>query len=173
MTLVDFKKANGGYSFRFDGPEFGLFLAVLETYPAQEGTLRTICGNVDAEDLLEEALQDHRAEVKKEFRETLAKKTTRGEDAEGRESFTLELSEGELEWLLQVLNDIRVGHWVKLGRPDGESGAVLAQPPTGETLRSITLFHFCSGWQEILLKSIEMAARGEFPPRPDERNGAA
>lgn len=162
MTLVDFQKDGGGFSFRFDGPEFGLFSAVLETYPAQEGTLRTICGNVDAEDLLEEALREHRENLKKEFRETLAKKTTRSEDMEGRESFTIQLSGGEVEWLLQVLNDIRVGHWVKLGRPDGGPNVVLTQPPTSETLRSMTLLHLCTVWQGILLESIATAARGEL-----------
>jgi hypothetical protein len=176
VTLVDFNAKGGALSFRFDGPEFGLFSAVLETYPAQDGTLRTICGNVDAEDLLEEALWEHREQLKKELRETLAKKTTRSEDLEGRESFTLQLSDGEVEWLLQVLNDIRVGHWVKLGRPDGGANAILAQPPSGEMLRSMTLIHLCTVWQGILLESIQTAARGEFPPMPpmpDEQDGVA
>lgn len=167
MTLVDWDKAAGAYSFRFDAPEFGLFSAVLETYPAQEGTLRTICGNVDAEDLLEEALREHREKLRAELRETIAKKTTRTEDIEERESYTLKLTEGELEWLLQVLNDIRVGHWIKLGRPDGGPNPVLTQPPTSETLRSMTLLHLCTVWQGIILESIEEAARGEFSPEEE------
>lgn len=162
MTLVDWDKAARTCSFRFDAPEFGLFSAVLETYPAQEGTLRAICGNVDAEDLLEEALREHREKVRTELRDTIARNTTRSEDIEERESYTLKLTDGELEWLLQVLNDIRVGHWIKLGRPDGGGNAILAQPPTGDTLRSMTLFHLCTVWQGIILESLEEAARGEF-----------
>ena len=34
----------------------------------------------------------------------------------------LTLSGPEIEWLLQVLNDVRVGSWIALGSPDPESG---------------------------------------------------
>lgn len=162
MTLIDWDKNSKSFAFRFDGPEFGLFSAVLETFPAQEGTLRTICGNVDAEDLLEEALREHRENLRAELREMLAKNTTRTVDVDDRESYTLRINEGEVEWLLQVLNDIRVGHWVKLGRPDAGAKAPMTQTPTGETLRSMTLLHLSTVWQGILLESIETAAQNEF-----------
>ena len=34
----------------------------------------------------------------------------------------LTLSGPEIEWLLQVLNDVRVGSWIALGSPDPEQG---------------------------------------------------
>jgi hypothetical protein len=34
--------------------------------------------------------------------------------------FRLSLSRAEAEWVLQVLNDIRVGSWIILGSPEGE-----------------------------------------------------
>src|SRR5262249_1175988 len=37
----------------------------------------------------------------------------------GDDGFRLTVSPGEFEWLLQILNDIRVGSWIKLGSPEG------------------------------------------------------
>jgi hypothetical protein len=36
----------------------------------------------------------------------------------GRQTYLLSLKISEAEWLLQVLNDIRVGSWLRLGSPD-------------------------------------------------------
>jgi hypothetical protein len=67
------------------------------------------------QELLNEALAEQREQHRKLVREFLAdparcQKTSSG----GR----LVLKAGELEWLLQVLNDIRVGSWVRLGSPE-------------------------------------------------------
>jgi hypothetical protein len=36
----------------------------------------------------------------------------------------LSLSHAEVEWVLQVLNDIRVGSWIRLGSPDKKRTAL-------------------------------------------------
>jgi hypothetical protein len=67
--------------------------------------------------LLDEALAEQRAENKKRVQALLAD-PRRFEPAES--SARLSLSPVELEWLLQVLNDVRVGSWVILGSPENK-----------------------------------------------------
>lgn len=65
--------------------------------------------------LLDEALAEQRAECKQQVAALLAdpRRLTHTE-AGGR----LSLSSAEVEWVLQVLNDIRVGSWIVLGAPE-------------------------------------------------------
>ncbi len=65
--------------------------------------------------LLDEALAEQRAENKKHLLAWLADPRRFEEDQTG---CRLSLSASEIEWLLQVLNDIRVGSWVRLGSPE-------------------------------------------------------
>ncbi|MGV3774610.1 MAG: hypothetical protein ACO1QB_17050 [Verrucomicrobiales bacterium] len=67
------------------------------------------------EKLLEEALAETRAENKRLLKDMLAE-TDRFVDNEI--GFKFRVKRSELEWLLQILNDIRVGAWAKLGSPD-------------------------------------------------------
>ena len=65
--------------------------------------------------LLDEALAEQRAENRQQVQALLAdpRRFARTETG-GR----LSLPAVEVEWLLQVLNDIRVGSWVALGSPE-------------------------------------------------------
>jgi len=73
--------------------------------------------------LLDEALAEQRAENKKRLQALLAD-PRRFEHTEtgGR----LSLPRGEAEWVLQVLNDIRVGSWVILGSPEDKPAELTA-----------------------------------------------
>jgi hypothetical protein len=71
--------------------------------------------------LLDEALAEQRAENKRQLEALLADPRRFQATETGAR---LELSPTEAEWLLQVLNDIRVGSWVILGSP-GERPAEL------------------------------------------------
>src|SRR6266700_1113824 len=62
--------------------------------------------------LLEEALAEQRSENKRQLLALLAD-PARLQESEG--VCRLSLSRGDIEWLLQVLNDIRVGSWILLG----------------------------------------------------------
>lgn len=67
--------------------------------------------------LLEEALREQRSENKRQLEKLLfSSKRFRETEAGVRVS----LSPSDLEWLLQVLNDIRVGSWVRLGCPENK-----------------------------------------------------
>jgi hypothetical protein len=65
--------------------------------------------------LLDEALAEQRAEHKQQVRALLADARRLAPTETGGR---LSLSPAELEWVLQVLNDIRVGSWIMLGAPE-------------------------------------------------------
>ena len=101
--------------------EAHLLLEVLSLYPclppahqklSQTGRLPESEAN---QQLLDEALAEHRAENKKLLQALLADPRRFAPTEKGGR---LSLPPAEAEWVLQVLNDIRVGSWVLLGSPD-------------------------------------------------------
>jgi len=113
--------AKGKYAFRMSESEKSLLFTLFELYPrvasaaslsAREGRSRQ---SKETEALLEEALAEQRAETKKQLKGFLAD-GKRFEQTEKGWKFSL--TDVEAEWLLQVLNDIRVGSWVALGSPE-------------------------------------------------------
>ena len=65
--------------------------------------------------LLDEALTEQRAANKKHLEALLANPKKLSETPSG---WHLTLKPGEFEWLLQILNDVRVGSWLSLGSPE-------------------------------------------------------
>ena len=68
---------------------------------------------------MEDALIAQRVENRKNVQALL---TERGRFQTAPNGFLLKITGPETEWLLQVLNDIRVGSWIALGAPDTEAG---------------------------------------------------
>jgi hypothetical protein len=73
--------------------------------------------------LLDEALADQRTDNQRQLQALLADPRRFGPVEKGAR---LLLSPTEAEWLLQVLNDIRVGSWVILGAPDKKPAELTA-----------------------------------------------
>ncbi len=69
------------------------------------------------QELFDEALAEQRAHHKRQLQILLAD-PRRLEHVES--GARLSLSPAEAEWLMQVLNDIRVGSWILLGSPAGK-----------------------------------------------------
>lgn len=68
--------------------------------------------------LLEEALGETQSANRRQLAEFLARNLAPARDDAGPSpSLRLSLTEGEADWLLEVLNDVRLGAWVRLGRP--------------------------------------------------------
>jgi hypothetical protein len=65
--------------------------------------------------LLEEVLDEHRRENQ---RHLLALLKSRQRWQPAHDGCRLTLSAPDVEWLLQVLNDVRVGSWIRLGAPE-------------------------------------------------------
>jgi hypothetical protein len=109
------------FQFEIDRTEKYLLFHVLQLYPVVPASHhrlskdRHIPNRDENQHLLDEALKVQRVEQRKQV-ESLLKDPHRFVESEDgyRVSFTRE----EIEWLLQVLNDVRVGSWIAMGSPD-------------------------------------------------------
>lgn len=110
--------------FQITPPEKAVLLTTLKLFPVLDSahhqlTRKGAKARPEEEEFLREAMAQqqsaHRRKLTQFFRaEKHFFRTERGE-------LRLALSPAQLEWLLQVLNDIRVGSWVQLGCPELES----------------------------------------------------
>jgi hypothetical protein len=98
-----------------------LLLQILKLYPRIPSAFHPLSRNSklpDAESsqrMLDEALAEQRSENKKRLQRFLEAPHRFQQNDTG---YRLSLSPSEAEWLLQILNDIRVGSWVILGSPE-------------------------------------------------------
>jgi hypothetical protein len=105
--------------------EKGLLLELLRMYPLVPPAHHRLTSSADAPDveanqrLLEEALTEHRQENRNQL-EAMLQEPERFQPT--KSGFRLVLSPDQLEWLLQVLNDVRVGSWLLLDSPDEKQG---------------------------------------------------
>ena len=119
MTLLQASKSK--LVFRMSESERSLLRTLFELYPripsaaGLSGRRGKPPHSKDTQALLEEALAEQRAESKKRLK-TFLDDSKRFELTEKGWKFSL--SDLEADWLLQVLNDIRVGSWVALGSPE-------------------------------------------------------
>lgn len=106
-------------TFQLGKREKELFLTMLGFYPTAPRScqLTRSTGVPDAKEsqkLLEQSLAEQREQNQKQLAALL---TDAKRLAPNEHGWRLSLARGDLEWLLQVLNDIRIGHWVALGSP--------------------------------------------------------
>jgi hypothetical protein len=111
--------------FEISLPEKRLLFEVLKLYPLISATHHRLSKTArsakhdENQRLLEESLAAQREENRKNVRAMLDKP---GHFQAAASGFRLTLSGPEIEWLLQVFNDVRVGSWIALGSPDPEQG---------------------------------------------------
>ncbi len=114
-------KAGGGkFSFQMERDERRLLFQVLRAYPLipiAHHRLSKSEENREDQQLLEEALTAQRRENKKQVRILLAAKSRFQANQRG---WRWTLTAAQIEWLLQVLNDVRIGAWLSTGSPDGQ-----------------------------------------------------
>lgn len=110
---------NERYFIRLGNHEIAPFEFLLQLYPvipsAHKALDKTSAKRDESQRLLDEALVEQRKENKREV-EKLLKDSARFKAVDG--GVEMNLSSGEIEWLLQVLNDVRVGSWMLLGSPE-------------------------------------------------------
>jgi len=99
--------------------EQSLLVELLSRYPcvppARHHLHRSTLLPDSSQRLLDEALAQQRTSTKKQVQEWLSD-SRRFEQTET--GCRVVLSRSEVDWLLQILNDIRVGSWVLLGAPE-------------------------------------------------------
>jgi len=114
--------------FEISLPEKRLLFEVLKLYPLISATHHRLSKSArsakhdENQRLLEESLAAQREENRKNVRAILDEP---GRFQTAASGFQLTLSGPEIEWLLQVLNDVRVGSWIALGSPDPEQGKMI------------------------------------------------
>jgi hypothetical protein len=107
--------------FQLEPREGVLLMELLNLYPRVPSAHQPLSRSGRVPDqhenqrLLDEALAEQRAENKKHLQTWMADPLRVRKVESG---FQLSLATSEVEWLLQVLNDLRVGSWVILGSPE-------------------------------------------------------
>ena len=110
-----------GFVFLLREREKRLLLETLQLYPLIPASHHRLAKNGDSPEdeerqrLLEDALAEHRRDNRRQV-QAMLNEAHRFQEMEG--GFQLSLSAPQIEWLLQVLNDIRVGSWLALGEPE-------------------------------------------------------
>jgi hypothetical protein len=100
--------------------------------------------------LLDEALAEHRHANKRRLDSLLADPSRLREE---HDAWLLTIPQPDLEWLLQVLNDIRIGSWIILGSPDEHEDVLKIKDAP-----HIWAMEMAGYFQMHLLKNLEQAS---------------
>ncbi len=126
MKLI--RTGKGQLRFQLTPREKELLLNVLQLYPRIPSGYQPLSQSTGREEanqcLLDEALAETRLQNQKELRMLLSD-SQRLRQQEGQ--WQLTLAPVDVGWLLQVLNDIRIGSWIHLGSPATPLKALNAQ----------------------------------------------
>jgi len=155
MKFIRSEKSGNGpaaFVFQISKHEVEWLLGVLKFYPQLDSGYHRITQGAAEEikaeqQLLEEAMAQRRREHKNKLEKFLA--TPGRFRLEGPDQFHFSLAPEQMEWLLQVLDDVRVGCWVKLGCPELEPS-----PPknlTAGDARAMSALELSGFFQMILL----------------------
>ena len=144
--------ANDRYSFHLDRDEKPLFEFLLRLYPlvpsAHQALSKSSAHTDENQRLLDEALAEQRKENKQHVQQLL---TDPGRFKETDAGVELSLTSGEIEWVLQVLNDVRVGNWILLGSPEEHP----TFDPNAENATYVLTMALASDFQMSLLMAIK------------------
>ena len=153
------------FAFQMNRQEMDWLLATLKLYPLLDSTYHHITDGPAAEiqaeqQLLEEAMAQQRADHRRKLDKFLATPGRFRLDAPDQYRFNLTAE--QMEWLLQILNDVRVGCWVKLGRPELETAR--RRELTGLDARHMAALEASGFFQMILLQAAKSPGEGVSPP---------
>jgi hypothetical protein len=131
--------------------EKDLLMQLLRLYPRIPSSYQPLSKAAEPEQsgqrLLDEALSEARSQNKNALQLLLADRKRLGQQGD---HWRLHLTGGEVEWLLQVLNDIRVGSWIHLGSPELPLKVLNAQ-----TAPDVWAMEIAGSFQMNLLEMLE------------------
>lgn len=151
MHLVS--TSHGAFRFQISRGEKRMLFAVLAQYPLVPAAHHRFSHTEDAKDgqaLLEESLAEHRRAHRKQVMSLLRAKSRFRANKNG---WRFSLKPAQMEWLLQVLNDVRVGSWIALGAPDGPREMLKAL--NEKTARAFHLMEAAGLFQMVLLAAMQ------------------
>ena len=145
----------GNFTFELSRRERQMLTALLKLYPLLNSDYHEISkSNGEKMDegrkLLREAMEEMRIQNKKAVVDFLDE---RNWSSQANDVFSVALSRERMDWLLTVLNDVRVGSWVKLGKPDSQRGDEISS--TIKTLPYIGAMELSGLFQSVLLQALE------------------
>ena len=141
--------------FQLSSRERKLLLDVLSRYPVVPAANKrhrvspAESESAETQRLLDESLESHRRENRKQIEALLHQSGRFKEIAAG---YQLTLSLSETEWLLQVLNDVRVGSWIHLGSPDVDAGDKI--PLDSKNTAHLWLMETAGYFEMVLLEAL-------------------
>ncbi len=156
MNLI--KTHGGHFIFHLGKREKDLLFAAIKLYPLipaaypRSSQAPDPAERADSQKLLEEALATQRQENKMQLH-ALLNEPKRFQET--RDGYRLTLSIQQVEWLLQVLNDVRVGSWLKAGSPDEKKGKPIKI--NLNTASCLWAMEVCGAFQMALLDALDRA----------------
>lgn len=155
------RQSKDGFVFHLGRRERGMLIEAVQLYPlvppARHRLSRTPRDSNDEENqrLLEEALKEHRQANRREAQAMLQDPACLRETENGA---LLTLTTAQVERLLQVLNDVRVGSWLALGEPDEDREPEL----TRENMRYVVALQVCGLFESALLSALGVEQSPEW-----------
>ena len=142
---------NNRYVFKLVPREKDLLAIVLRLYPvipsAHQQLHKSSTPDKANQRLLDEALAEQRNENKKLVEDLL----TDSKRFRNAGDFTeMTLTSAEIEWVLQVLNDVHVGNWILLGSPEERPRF----SPESKNARFVVIMDLACMFQSDLLQAI-------------------
>lgn len=158
-----FRASKNAFVLHLDKGERRVFVHVLEQYPVVPEAYQQITRSRSSSDddehqqLLNEALAEQRAALREQVQSWLNAKNRFRRVAHG---FNFTLKRTDANWFLQVLNDIRVGCWLRLGSPDPipSMEELVGQP--SERVQLWVMMELSGHFQMELLQAIESLPEG-------------
>jgi hypothetical protein len=142
-----------GLVFQLGRREKRMLLETLSLYPLVPAAHHRLSRNGQGaaadenQRLLDEALAEQRAENRRRIQAML---NAPHRFREAQAGFELTLAPAEVEWLLQVLNDVRVGSWLALGEPEPDETPAL----TEQNAKYVLAMELCGLFESVLLSAL-------------------
>ena len=150
-------KDNQRMVFRLAKQEKATLLRVLSHYPALSSSfhLPPDEGRVKRENQVDQELLEHAlAEEKKAHRQRLDQfLADPARWGAHQRSWKFCLEADEVDWFLQVLNDVRVGMWYRVGCPDGPES--YSADMSLESLRNLWCMELAGAFQSMLIETLD------------------
>lgn len=145
------RREGDGFHLEFASDEKKLLLHLLKLYPLVPESHHRLTKDKklprreENQQLLDEALK---AQRKKNQRAILALINQPGRFTDLDTSSKVSFTRGEVEWLLQVVNDVRVGCWIAIGSPGYEQKKGRSSQ---ESLRHLMLMELAGAFEMFFL----------------------
>jgi hypothetical protein len=142
------------FVFHISRREKAMLLATLRLFPLLDPSYHQLSRSpkttiADDQEWLEEAMDQQQKDHKKKLNQLLSNDQRFFKEGQGDLFFTL--TGEQMEWLLRVLNEIRVGSWVRLGRPEMDAARKIR--PAAAQARFFTAMDLSGYFEAVLLEA--------------------